>query len=78
MDADMCLYQKEIRSLFKNTSEWKNLNKYYASLFDEMSKKWGIERSKLDFTNAYDYIDNYYSTWFDYRDLKYEDLSENS
>ncbi len=78
MDADMCPYQREIRAQFKNSTEWNNLNKYYSSLFDEMSTKWGIPWEKLDFTTAYDYVDNYYSTWYDYRDLKHEDLSEGS
>jgi len=44
-----------------------------------MSVKWGIKRDILNFTSAYDYIDNYYSTWYeDANTLSMPDLSVDS
>lgn len=34
-----------------------------------MATKWGVKRENLNFTSAYDYIDNYYSTWYEDPDL---------
>lgn len=44
-----------------------------------MAEKWKLDKSKITFTTAYDYIDNYYSTWYnDPDELALPDLSENS
>jgi hypothetical protein len=66
MDHDICPYQSTLRSNFVGTDGWNDLNaRYQKSLFPEMEENWNISAKSLDFTSSYQYIDNYYSAWFE-------------
>jgi len=79
MDSDMCPYQSTIWHSFIGTKEWNDLNKYYAPLFKEMVQKWSLNESYVTFTTAYDFIDYYYSTWYeDPTKIALDDLSPES
>lgn len=73
MDKDICPYQSTLRRNFKGTNGWSELNKQYQkTLFPEMEKNWNVSSAGLDFTNAYEYVDNYYSAWFDQMEIPNE------
>lgn len=76
MDGAQCPYQSHLRELTEETDEWKASNEHFQPLFDQMAEKWELERPALDFSSAYPYIDAYYSTWFDEKELGYEDLDQ--
>ena len=66
MDGDICPFQSDLRHKFSATEDWEVLNKKYQDiLFPEMIEKWNADPETLDFTSSYQYIDNYYSAWFD-------------
>lgn len=66
MDSDICPYQSTLRSKFVGSGSWNDLNNHYQkSLFPEMEENWNVTAETLDFTTSYEYIDNYYSAWFD-------------
>lgn len=69
MDKDICPYQSTLRHKYAETDDWDKLNKKYQDvLFKEMIEKWNANKTTLDFTTAYPYIDYYYSSWFDQMD----------
>jgi hypothetical protein len=69
MDTDICPYQSVLRKRFAKTGEWKEINeKYQKILFSEMIQKWNANED-VNFNTAYQYIDNYYSSWFDQMDV---------
>lgn len=69
MDTDICPYQSVLRNRYSKTGDWKEINKKYQKLlFPEMIDKWNATKN-VNFNTAYQYIDNYYSSWFDQMDV---------